>query len=523
MPLLQIENLTVTAANVTLIDHLTLSLEPGEVLVLAGESGSGKSLTALSILGLLPPGLASSGTIRLGGQALMTLAEPELCALRGAGMGMIFQEPMSALNPLMSIGEQIAEVVRVHRNLPRAAARTAARQALERVGLATAGISPDRFPHQLSGGQRQRAAIAMAIVLRPKLILADEPTTALDVTSQAEIVSLLTGLARQGGAGLLFITHDLERGRLVETGETSQVFAQLTHPYARALVAAARPLVFPPRPARPVVTPVLCARDIVRDYAAPRPHPLAAAPIHRAVDQVSLSLQPGEIVALVGQSGSGKSTLARTLLALDAPQSGDVFLNGQPFSRARGQALRNLRPHIQAVFQDPYASLDPSWTVDRIISEPLDLSGTSGSHTARRTQVLDMLAEVGLDPALSTRYPHQLSGGQRQRVAIARALIAKPSVIVLDEATSALDVSSRAQILRLIHDLAVRRNIAFLFISHDLTTVRSLADRVIVLEDGRIVEQGATEAVFADPQHAQTRALMTATPDLEAALAARAQ
>ena len=536
MALLQIEHLSVRAGETTLIDDLSLSMQAGEILALAGESGSGKSLTALSVLGLLGPGLGASGVIRLSGQDLTCLSEAQMCKRRGAQIGMVFQEPMTALNPLMTIGDQIAETVRLHRKTTRAEARAAAAQALDRVGLISAGVTPDRFPHQLSGGQRQRAAIAMAIVLAPKLILADEPTTALDVTTQAEIVDLMTGLARQDGAGLLFITHDLalaasmadriaimEKGRLVEAGETAHLFANLTHPYARALVAAARPQTFPPRPARPDTAPVLEACEIVRDYAGARPHPFARAPLRRAVDGASLCLQPGEIVALVGQSGSGKSTLARTLLALEAPQSGAVRLTGEAFSSATGRALRALRPRIQAVFQDPYGSLDPRWTVARIITEPLDLTAPHLTATERQTRAAAMLAEVGLDAGLATRHPHQLSGGQRQRVAIARALIAEPAVIVLDEATSALDVSTRGQILRLIHDLAVRRKVAFLFVSHDLATVRSLADRVIVLQGGKVVEQGPTEAVFADPRHPHTRALIAATPDLDAALAARSQ
>ncbi len=536
MALLQIEDLTVRAGAATLIDSLSLSMSAGEILVLAGESGSGKSLTALSILRLLAPGLSASGAIRLEGRDLLTLSEPEMCKLRGAEIGMVFQEPMTALNPLMTIGEQIAETLRLHRRVSKAEARAAAAEVLGRVGLASAGVTPDRFPHQLSGGQRQRAAIAMAIVLAPKLILADEPTTALDVTTQAEIVDLLTGLARQDGAGLLFITHDLalaasmadriaimEKGRLVQEGETGPLFANLTHPYARALVAAARPQTFPPRALRAEAAPILEATNIVRDYRGQRPHPFAKPPLRRAVDQITLSLQPGEIVALVGQSGSGKSTLARTLLALEVPQSGEVRLTGEAFSSAAGTVLRKLRPRIQAVFQDPYGSLDPRWTVERIVTEPLELTAPSLSADQRQARAATMLAEVGLAPELGLRHPHQLSGGQRQRVAIARALIAEPRVIVLDEATSALDVSTRAQILRLIHDLAVRRNIAFLFVSHDLATVRSLADRVIVLQGGKVVEQGPTEAVFADPQHVHTRALIAATPDLDQALAARAQ
>ncbi len=534
MSLLQIENLRVQSGPLVLVDQLSLSVDAGEIVVLAGESGSGKSLTAYSILRLAPPGLTQTGAIRLNGQDLSELGEKDLQSVRGGAIGMVFQEPMTALNPVMSIGDQIAETVRQHRRCTRAEARATARAMLGRVGLLGSGVTPERFAHQLSGGQRQRAAIAMAIALKPRLILADEPTTALDVTTQAEIVALLTQLTREDQAGLLFITHDLalaaqiadrvaimQAGKVVESGPTLALFDHMSHPYSKALLAAARPSPYPARPRRRHEPAVLEALNLSRDYAEARPHPFAAPALRRVLDDASLFLHRGEIVALVGASGSGKTTFARTLLALEPPQAGEVRLIGEAFSHADPASRRKLRSQIQAVFQDPFDSLDPRWTVKKIVAEPLDLAAPNLDDVARRNQVEAILMEVGLSPEHADRYPHEFSGGQRQRIAIARALIAEPRVIVLDEATSALDVTTRAQILQLIHDLALLRQVAFLLVTHDLTTVRTLADRVIVMHKGKVVEVGPTERVFNNPQHAHTRDLIAATPDIDRALAAR--
>ena len=502
--LLQIQGLTVRAGAIPLIDGLDLTLAAGEILALVGESGSGKSLTALSILRLLSPDLTAAGVVRFDGRDLMSLDEGALCALRGADIGMVFQEPMTALDPLMRIGDQVAETIRAHRRMPRIEARAAAAEMLARVGLDPAQVSPERYPHQLSGGQRQRAAIAAAVALKPRLILADEPTTALDAATGAEVAGLLTRLVRADGAGLLFITHDLAlaarladrtavmaAGRVVETAPSRRLLANPAHPATQRLAQATEVV----RRARlggatdAGAAPVLQASGLIRDYAETRRSPFARAPRRRAAEGVDLTLRPGTITALVGRSAAGKSTVARLLLGLEPLDGGAVRL--APGARA------------QAVFQDPYGSLDPRWTVARIIAEPATAPPPPGAVEAA-------LAEVGLDPALAGRRPHQLSGGQRQRVALARALFARPAVLVMDEATSALDVIARQQILTLVGELADRRGLAVALISHDLAAVRGLADEVLVMDQGRVVERGPPETLFRAPQHSATRALVAA-------------
>jgi peptide/nickel transport system ATP-binding protein len=531
MALLEIKDLRVTIGETPVLNGLSLSLEPGRVLAVVGESGSGKSMTALAILGLLPQGARAQGAIRFAGQELTALPEDDLRRLRGASIGMVFQEPMTALNPVMTIGDQVAEVVRLHRGGSRAKALEIARQALERVGLPAERFPLGRYPHELSGGQRQRVAIAIAIVLSPRLIIADEPTTALDVTTQAQILALLRRLVQEDGAALILVSHDLavvagiadhvavmKDGQIVETGETSTLFSELKHPYTRALAADATRV--PVRRGRPDLSapPVLEAQGVIRDYPGRRRFLRAAIPF-RAVSEVSLAIRPGEIVGLVGESGCGKSTLLRTLLALETPQGGQVRLSGQPFSPA---APRALRRHIQVVFQDPHGSFDPRWTVERLIAEPLHLLDQQPSPVERRRKVEAALAQVGLPAEAADRYPHQFSGGQRQRIAIARALIVEPSVIALDEAVSALDVTVRAEVLDLLAKLSDALGLAYLFVSHDMGVVRGLTDRVLVMKAGQIVEEGPTAEVFANPQHPYTAQLIAATPDLERALAARA-
>ena len=531
MALLTIEDLSVTIGDKPILHGVSLALEGGQVLGVVGESGSGKSMTALSILGLLPHGGQARGAIRFEGQDLTRLSEAELCRVRGARIGMVFQEPMTALNPVMTIGDQVAEVVRLHQGGSRAQALAAARRALDRVGLPADRFPLNRYPHELSGGQRQRVAIAIAIVLSPRLIIADEPTTALDVTTQAQILDLLRQLVREDGTALILVSHDLavvagiadhvavmKDGMIVEQDETAALFANLAHPYTRALVADAARV--PVRYGSPDTSapPVLEAKAVVRDYPGPRRF-LRATPAFRAVSEVDLAIRPGEIVGLVGESGCGKSTLLRALLALEAPQGGQVELAGQRFSPA---APRALRRHIQVVFQDPHSSFDPRWTVERLVAEPLHLLDAKPTPAERRARVEKVLLQVGLPPAAADRYPHQFSGGQRQRIAIARALIVEPSVIALDEAVSALDVTVRAEVLDLLARLSDEMGLAYLFVSHDMGVVRGLTDRVLVMQAGRIVEQGPTAQVFAHPQHPYTAQLIAATPNLERALAARA-
>jgi peptide/nickel transport system ATP-binding protein len=531
MALLDIQDLKVTIGDQPILHGVSLSLDPGQVLGVVGESGSGKSMTALAILGLLPHGGGVNGAIGFEGQDLTRLSEAQLCRVRGSRIGMVFQEPMTALNPVMTIGDQVAEVVRLHKGGSRKQALATARRTLDRVGLPADRFPLTRYPHELSGGQRQRVAIAIAIVLSPRLIIADEPTTALDVTTQAQILDLLRQLVREDGAALILVSHDLavvadiadhvavmQNGRVVDHGPTAALFADLKHPYTRTLVAnAARAVVRRGQP-NLAAPPVLEAKAVVRDYPGPRRF-LRTAPAFRAVSEVSLAIRPGEIVGLVGESGCGKSTLLRTLLALEAPQGGQISLVGQAFSPTSPRAQRR---HIQVVFQDPHGSFDPRWTVERLIAEPLHLLDAKPTPAERRAKVEKVLTQVGLPVEAANRYPHQFSGGQRQRIAIARALIVEPSIIALDEAVSALDVTVRAEILDLLARLSDELGLAYLFVSHDMGVVRGLTDRVLVMKAGQIVEQGPTAEVFARPQHPYTAQLIAATPDLQRALTARA-
>jgi peptide/nickel transport system ATP-binding protein len=529
MALLEIEGLKVAIGDKPILRGLSLTLEAGQVLGVVGESGSGKSMTALSILGLPPAGARVDGAIRFGGQDLTALSEPELARLRGDRIGVVFQEPMTALNPVMTVGDQVAEVLRLHRKVSKTDARAAARKALDRVGLSA--IPSSRYPHELSGGQRQRVAIAIATALSPRLLIADEPTTALDVTTQAQILDLLRQMVREDGAALILVSHDLaviaeiadhvavmKDGEIVEQGETGALFKALAHPYTQTLAANAERM--PVRLHKPDAdaAPVLEARAVVRDYPGPRGTFRAGPPV-RVLPGVSLAIRPGEIVGLVGESGSGKSTLLRALLALDPVQGGEVRLAGELFTPA---SPRHRRRALQLVFQDPNGSLDPRWTVQRLVAEPLHLLKTRLSHAERRARVETVLAQVGLPADTVDRYPHQFSGGQRQRIAIARALIVEPDVIALDEAVSALDVTVRAEVLELLVRLSDDLGLAYLFVTHDMGVVRGLTDRVLVMKQGEIIESGPTNEVFANPQHPYTAQLIAATPNFARALAARA-
>jgi peptide/nickel transport system ATP-binding protein len=527
VPLLEIDALSVSIGSAEIIKNLSLEVGAGEILGLVGASGSGKSMTALAVLQLLPAHARLTGAVRLRGETLTTKTDAELQAIRGRDVGIVFQEPMSALNPLMRIGDQVAETVRLHRSVSVAEARGLARETLDLVGLRGEQGALDRLPYELSGGQRQRVAIAMAVVLAPPLLIADEPTTALDVGTQAQVLRLLRELAHTRHMGLILVSHDLavvaqttdrvavmHQGEIVEQGATQQLLRHLQHPYGKALLAAA---MLKPRRARapPESAPtVLQVDDVVRDYPRRRRSLWHAAAPLRAVDAVSLVIQAGETVGLVGESGSGKSSLLRVILALERPQAGEVRLLGDAFSSATGANLRRLRRSIQVVFQDPYGSFDPRWPVERLLSEPFFLMDSPPPAAVRRRRVAAVLEQVGLSTSDALRHPHEFSGGQRQRIAIARALITEPSVIAFDEAVSALDVLVRAQILELLAELADRLRLAYLFVSHDLNVVRSIADRVYVMQHGRIVEHGPTEAVFNEPSHTYTRALIAATPKL---------
>ncbi len=534
MTLLTVSDLSLAISGNPILDKVSFTLDAGEVLGIVGESGSGKSMSALSIMQLLPHGSETRGRIELAGQDLLQLSESELCGIRGADVGMIFQEPMTALNPVQTIGDQVSETVRVHRSVGRAQANDIARTTLERVGLPASEFPLGRYPHDLSGGQRQRVVIAMAVALKPKLLIADEPTTALDVTTQAQILDLLRSLVREDNAALILITHDLavvagmadrisimKDGAIVEAGETAPLFRSLSHPYSRKLMGATSHI--PVRKVRPTreelrAKAVLSVDNVVRDYRTPRKSLFSRPGSFRAVDQVSFEIHRGENVGLVGESGCGKSTLSRTILALDSPQGGRIVLDGEDLSVAEGADLYRLRRRIQIVFQDPYGSFNPRHRVERLVAEPFHLLADEPGPAERRRKVEDVLEKVGLQGSDADRYPHEFSGGQRQRIAIARALITEPSLIVLDEAVSALDVSIRAQILDLLADLSDRLHVCYLFISHDLTVVRSITDRVLVMQAGKIVEEGPTDDVFANPQHPYTASLIAATPVLDRAL-----
>ena len=440
MSLLTVDNLSLSIHATPILHGVSLTVAPGQTLGVVGESGSGKSLTALAVMGLLPDGARPTGRIRFEGENLLTLPEPALCQLRGRRIGMIFQEPMTALNPVQPIGDQVAETLIIHGAAPRAEAARIATGKLARVGLPPDRIPPSRFPHELSGGQRQRVCIAMAVALRPALLIADEPTTALDVTTQAQILSLLKGLVAEDGMALMLITHDLavvsgladrvavmSQGSVVEENATEPLFRAMRHPYTRQLFAASDH-----RPARtplPRGAPLLEVEGASRDYALPRTHPFRPRPLFRAVSDVSLTLRTGESVGLVGESGCGKSTLTRAILGLEPLQAGRIRLAGQPVGP---RMPASLRARVQVVFQDPYGSFNPRHRIARAVAEPFHLLAHAPRGPARRAAVAEALEAVGLAPADMDKYPHEFSGGQRQRLAIARALIIRPALIVLD-------------------------------------------------------------------------------------------
>ena len=525
-PLLELDHLHVTFGDTVAVNDVTLAIERGERLALVGESGSGKSVTALSILRLLNDAEVS-GAIRFNGEDLLAKSEREMRGLRGSAIAMIFQEPMSALNPLYTVGEQIAETIVIHDGVPAKEARKRAVALLARTGVAEPGKRVNSYPHQLSGGQRQRAMIAMALACRPRLLLADEPTTALDVTIRAQIVELLLELQRDEaekcGMAVLLITHDLnlvrhfaqrvavmERGVLVESGTVEQVFNSPQHPYTQRLLQS-RPerTVVPVLPISPVL---LEARDVSVEFKTKLPGlgGWFRSGRFRAVADATVSVRQGETLGIVGESGSGKSTLAMALLGLQRTAHGEIEFQGRALASYRGHEQTVLRSNMQVVFQDPFSSLSPRQTIERIVGEGLALHRPQMDAAARREKVIAVLREVGLDRTVLYRYPHEFSGGQRQRIAIARALVLEPRILILDEPTSALDVSIQQQVLKLLAGLQRKYNLGFVFISHDLAVIGAMAHRVAVMQNGMIVESGEVEQIFATPAHPYTRKLLQA-------------
>jgi microcin C transport system ATP-binding protein len=506
---------------------VSFDIRPGETLALVGESGSGKSVTALSILQLLPYPVAHhpTGSIRFKGRELVGADENTMRDVRGDRIAMIFQEPMTSLNPLHTIEKQINETLFLHKGLTRSAARRRTLELLRLVGLPDAEKRLNAYPHELSGGQRQRVMIAMALANEPDLLIADEPTTALDVTIQAQILELLKDLKQRFNMALLLITHDLgivrkmadtvcvmSQGEIVEQSPAADLFAAPQHPYTRKLLAAEPKGNPAPPPAD--AAPVMIAREVKVHFPIKKGLLRRTVDYVRAVDGISLAVREGHTVGVVGESGSGKTTLGLALLRLTASE-GSIRFDGTNIQGWQAKRMRPLRRQMQVVFQDPYGSLSPRLSIGQIIEEGLKIHGI-GDRADRERRIAQALEEVGLDPASRHRYPHEFSGGQRQRVAIARAMVLKPRFVVLDEPTSALDMSVQAQIVDLLRDLQVRHRLAYLFISHDLKVVRALSNEVIVMKDGKVVESGPTRQIFEQPQQDYTRALIAAALNLVA-------
>jgi microcin C transport system ATP-binding protein len=527
-PLLEIDRFSVRFGDKIAVHELSLSIARGERVALVGESGSGKSVTALSILRLVEHA-ELSGRMLLDGEDLLQKTEQQMRGLRGADVAMVFQEPMTALNPLFTIGKQIAESLRLHEGLRPNAARQRGIELLRRTGIPEPERRIDSFPHQLSGGQRQRAMIAMALACRPRLLLADEPTTALDVTVRQQIVDLLIALqeqeAAERGMAVLLITHDLnlvkrfaqrvavmEKGVLVETNTTEALFSNPQHPYTKRLLDSE-----PQRavePVEPGARRLLEVQGLAVDYSTSAKgwRSIFGRSTFRAVHDVDLSVRRGETLGIVGESGSGKSTLAATVLGLQRPAAGHIHIDGLPLSTLKtARSRRALYSRMQVVFQDPFGSLSPRMTVEQIIGEGLTMHQPDMDAKARRARVGGLLEEVGMPADAMLRYPHEFSGGQRQRIAIARALAVEPELLVLDEPTSALDVSIQKQVLNLLTNLQKKYKLSYLFITHDLAVMRAMAHRVIVMKSGRIVEAGDTLDVLLAPSHPYTQSLLASS------------
>ncbi len=532
-PLLSVRDLSVAFSQggqtSLAVDHVSFDIAKGETLALVGESGSGKSVSALSVLKLLPypPASHPSGEILFGGQDLMRLGENGLRKVRGNKITMIFQEPMTSLNPLHTIEQQIVEVLKLHRGMGDAQARKRTLDLLNEVGIREPEKRLDAYPHQLSGGQRQRVMIAMALANEPELLIADEPTTALDVTVQAQILLLLDTLKKNNGMSMLFITHDLgivrkiadrvcvmTKGKVVEIGPTKDIFANPQHEYTRHLLAA-EPRGKPPV-ADPAAKAVMHGEDVKVWFPIKQGFFRKTVDHVKAVDGIDVTVREGQTLGIVGESGSGKTTLGLALARMIS-STGKIRFDGRDIDALSFNEMRPLRRELQIVFQDPYGSLSPRMSVSEIIEEGLKIHEPGLSADERDDRIVDVLREVGLDPETRFRYPHEFSGGQRQRIAIARAMVLKPRFVMLDEPTSALDMSVQAQVVDLLRDLQAKHNLAYLFISHDLKVVRALANEVIVMRNGKVVEAGPSAQIFEAPRTDYTKALISAAFRIETA------
>ncbi|QPH55092.1 ABC transporter ATP-binding protein [Pontivivens ytuae] len=519
MSLLEVQDLRVSFAEMQAVRGVSFTVEKGETVALVGESGSGKSLTALSTVELLPDSATVTGSVRYEGREIRGATPQTLREIRGNDISFIFQEPMTSLNPLQTIEKQIGESLAIHQGLSGDTARARIIELLDRVGIRDAENRLKSYPHELSGGQRQRVMIAMALANGPKLLVADEPTTALDVTIQAQILELLKALQRDEGMGMLFITHDLgivrriadrvcvmKDGEIVEQGPTARLFADPQHPYTQKLLAAEP--TDKPQPVPSGADTLVETKDL-RIWFPIKTGLLRRVTGHvKAVNAATVTVRAGETLGVVGESGSGKTTLALAIMRLISSEGPIVFL-GRDIQGLKNKQLRPLRADMQIVFQDPYGSLSPRMSVAEIVAEGLGVHGTGDGRTAR-DQVAEILAEVGIDPETMDRYPHEFSGGQRQRIAIARAMILRPKLVVLDEPTSALDMTVQVQIVDLLRELQRRYGLGYIFISHDLKVVRAMSHKVMVMRLGDVVEQGPADAIFDAPQTDYTRELMRA-------------
>jgi len=501
------------------VDGISFTVESGKITAIIGESGSGKSVACYSMLGLIPqpPGRIDSGTAQFEGRDLLQLSEQELRKIRGRDIAMIFQDPMTCLNPYMTVGKQLVEPLRYHKHVSKEAARERALELLEEVGIRDPQSTIDNYPHQFSGGMRQRVMIAMALINEPKLLIADEPTTALDVTIQAQILNLIADLQNRRDIGVIFISHDLavvadiadeivvmQQGKIVEAGDREGIFHNAEHPYTKKLLAAIPADSKQPEPGEH--EPLIQVRNLCTWFGQGK----GKEPV-KAVNDVSFDIRRGEVLGLVGESGSGKSTIGRSILRLVPVTSGQVTFDGVDVTELEGRDLKDMRRRMQMIFQDPFASLNPRMTVYDTLAEPLLLHGIENRRTVAQG-VLKLMDDVGLARAFVRKYPHEFSGGQRQRIAIGRALATHPEFVVADEPVSALDVTIQAQILDLMQALGREYGLTMLFVSHDLAVVRHLADRILVLYKGEVVEQGSGEALFERPQQEYTRQLLQSIP-----------